>query len=131
MLSSLANIIILISIHHLPNFLKKFKMLFYMEWNEKKLNFATKKVVVFKSHTFEGVIHNMERRYRETESNGARRLSEILKVCADCQDSFTQAHEMYLLKIKIYQNYDLPIEQSYNFLKIKIKGGVVKLLKRF
>jgi len=47
-----------------------------------------KKVV--REHAFEGVLPNMERRYRETESNNVREeLAQYLNhtVCADCQGS--------------------------------------------
>ncbi|MFQ2150602.1 excinuclease ABC subunit UvrA [Aeromonas jandaei] len=69
--------------------------------------------VVVRKHPFEGILHNMERRYRETESNSVREeLSKYIanKSCASCGGSRLREEARHVF----VDNHNLPAiaEQS-------------------
>ncbi len=71
---------------------------------------------------FEGVIPNMERRYRETDSNTVREeLAKYLSyhLCTECQGSrlCKAARHVYIAERTLPQLTALPITQSLNFFK--------------
>ncbi|OOZ36647.1 excinuclease ABC subunit UvrA [Solemya velesiana gill symbiont] len=85
----------------------------------------------FKSHPFEGIIPNMERRYRDTESNAVREeLSRYLSIhpCRDCEGTrlneaarhvFVDDHTLPQIAampiakaLHYFQNLDLPGKQG-------------------
>lgn len=82
-----------------------------------------------KTDTFEGVIHNMERRYRETESDMVREeLSKYLstKPCETCEGTrlCQAARHVFVAKTTLPQVVALPIDQAKSFFeKLKLTGS--------
>ena len=75
-----------------------------------------------RNHTFEGVIPNMERRYRDSESNTIREeLARYLntQACDSCSGSRlrTQAHNVFIGKQPIHHVTAMPIERSLAFFE--------------
>ncbi|MDG2501414.1 MAG: excinuclease ABC subunit UvrA [Porticoccaceae bacterium] len=63
------------------------KILFGSDDEEITFNYVNDRGSVFRrQHKFEGVIHNMERRYRETESNSVREELSKYMTTSDCPD---------------------------------------------
>lgn len=81
-----------------------------------------------KKHVFEGIIPNMQRRYRESDSTSVRDdLSEYLstRVCAHCngQRLCEAARNVFIENVNLPTIADLSIEDSYKFFKnFKIAG---------
>ena len=81
-----------------------------------------------KEHTFEGVINNFERRYRETDSNAAREeLSKYLstKTCAACTGSRlrTAARHVFIEGETIQGLSVLPVGKALSFFQeLKLTG---------
>ena len=76
--------------------------------------------VVVRNHPFEGVIHNMERRYRETESNSVR--EELAKYianqpCPSCKGSRLrqEARHVYVEGVTLPQVSEMSIGEAPNF----------------
>ena len=90
-------------------------------------------------HVFEGVIPNMERRYRETDSNMVREeLAKymIQRACEACGGSRLrkEARYVYINNKTISDITNMPVEQAHVFFqKLKLKGQkaeiAVKILK--
>lgn len=84
---------------------------------------------IVKAHPFEGVLNNMERRYRETESTAvqeelAKYLSE--QPCPSCEGSRLrrEARNVFIGDKSIHQCTALPIEQaSAYFNQLKLEGA--------
>jgi len=75
-----------------------------------------------RSHTFEGVIPNMERRYRDSESNTIREeLSRYLNTqsCESCQGSRlkTGARHVFIGNQPVHRLTAMPIESSLDFFE--------------
>ena len=75
-----------------------------------------------RDHTFEGVIPNMERRYRDSESNTIREeLARYLntQACDSCSGSRlrTQARNVFIGKQPIHHVTAMPIERSLAFFE--------------
>ena len=75
-----------------------------------------------RNHTFEGVIPNMERRYRDSESNTIREeLARYLntQACDSCSGSRlrTQARNVFIGKQPIHHVTAMPIERSLAFFE--------------
>ena len=75
-----------------------------------------------RSHTFEGVIPNMERRYRDSESNTIREeLSRYLnsQSCESCQGSRlkTGARHVFVGNQPVHRLTAMPIESSLDFFE--------------
>ncbi len=81
-----------------------------------------------KRHTFEGIIHNFERRYRETDSASAREeLAKCLsaRVCGSCDGSRLQtaARHVFLEGHAIHELTCLPVDDCLNFFhRLKLHG---------
>jgi len=78
--------------------------------------------ITTKRHPFEGIIRNMERRYRETESNVVREeLSKFLSVhsCPDCQGTrlTRSARHVYISDQTIPDISSMPIDSAQAFFK--------------
>ena len=84
---------------------------------------------IVKAHPFEGVINNMERRYRETESAAvqeelAKYLSE--QPCPSCEGSRLrrEARNVFIGEHSIHQCTAMPIEQSFQYFNhLKLSGS--------
>jgi excinuclease ABC subunit A len=75
---------------------------------------------VKRSHRFEGVIHNMERRYRETESNTIREdLARFIssKACSQCGGSRlrVEARNVFVASRAVHDITALSIGHAYEF----------------
>jgi len=85
---------------------------------------------------FEGIIPNLERRYRETESNAVR--EELVKylsqqLCSDCQGTRLNEAARHVLVTghNLPQLTTLPIEQAQKFFaKLKLPGHKGKIAKK-
>lgn len=84
--------------------------------------------VVHKIHPFEGVIPNMERRYRDTESTSIREeLGRFLttSACPDCEGARLriEARNVFIKDKNLPEIADLPIEDACHFFnKLKLVG---------
>ncbi len=91
---------------------------------------------VHKIHPFEGVIPNMERRYRETESASVREdLAKFLttSACPDCLGARLrlEARHVYIGNKNLPTISDLPIEDATQFFKkLKLPGRRGKIAAR-
>lgn len=75
-----------------------------------------------KRHSFEGIIANMERRYRETDSTMVREeLAKYLshKVCEDCQGSRLNraARNVFINDYALHQTTAMPIRTALDFFQ--------------
>ncbi len=75
-----------------------------------------------KVHPFEGIIHNLERRYHETESNQVREeLTKYLSVqsCTDCEGTRLRkaARHVYITDKNLPDITDMSIETGLEFFK--------------
>ncbi|MDO8412699.1 MAG: excinuclease ABC subunit UvrA, partial [Gallionellaceae bacterium] len=75
-----------------------------------------------REHTFEGIIHNLERRYKETESPTVREeLAKHLNacVCPECQGTRLrlEARHVRVANQAIYELSALPLKQALVFFK--------------
>ena len=78
--------------------------------------------VTTKTHPFEGIIHNLERRYRETDSNTVREeLSRFLSIqpCPDCHGTRLnrEARHVFIEQYNLPDVTALPIGQAYEFFE--------------
>jgi len=78
--------------------------------------------VVVRNHAFEGVLHNMERRYRETESNSVR--EELAKYianqpCPSCNGSRLrqEARHVYVARTTLPQVAEMSIGETLSFFQ--------------
>jgi excinuclease ABC subunit A len=84
--------------------------------------------VTTKTHPFEGIIHNLERRYRETDSNTVREeLTRFLSVqpCTDCHGTRLnrEARHVFIEPYNLPEVTALPIGQAYEFFeKLELPG---------
>lgn len=91
---------------------------------------------VVRRHAFEGVIPNMTRRYRETDSNLVR--DELLKYmaeqpCPDCEGSrlCKAARNVFINKINLPEVVTYSIENAYEFFKrLKLPGSRGKIANK-
>lgn len=101
--------------------------------------FSDRGTKVTKQHAFEGIIPNMERRYRETESNMVREeLAKYLAVkpCPDCHGTRLALHaqHVFVANHKLPQIAAMPIDQClefFNHLELEGHRGIIaaKILK--
>jgi excinuclease ABC subunit A len=81
-----------------------------------------------RSHTFEGILHNMERRYRDTESNAVRdELAKymITRPCPECGGTRLNlaSRHVFINGTNLPQISALPISDALTFFhKLKLKG---------
>src|SRR3569623_1267503 len=83
---------------------------------------------VRRTHTFEGIIPNMERRYRETESNMVREeLAKYLshQPCPDCEGTRLriEARNVFLAGRNLPAVTAMSIERAYNFFHDLVLPG--------
>ncbi|KKO49477.1 excinuclease ABC subunit A [Arsukibacterium sp. MJ3] len=84
--------------------------------------------VVLRSHPFEGILPNMERRYRETESNSVRdELSKYLatQACPSCKGTRlrTEARHVFIGKTNLPEIVELSIGDCLTFFqKLSLQG---------
>jgi len=89
-----------------------------------------------KVQTFEGIINNMQRRYRETESNTVREeLGKYIsqQPCPTCKGTRLNeaARHVYVKDTTLPEITTLPIEQAQNFFqKLKLKGHKGKIAEK-
>ncbi len=92
--------------------------------------------VVIRSHTFEGVIPNLERRYRETDSAMVREeLAKYLnnKPCPECNGTRLrlEARNVKVANRTIHELSCLPLKQSMSFFEqLKLKGKKQAIAER-
>ncbi len=81
-----------------------------------------------KTHSFEGIINNLQRRYHETESNAVREeLTKFLSVqtCPECDGARlrTGARHVFIAKQSLPTITDMSIEECLKFFtKLKLPG---------
>ena len=81
-----------------------------------------------RSHPFEGVVHNMERRYRETESNVVRdELAKYMSLqdCPACEGTRlnTAARHVFIADKTLPEITSLPIQHAYDFFdQLNLQG---------
>ena len=89
-----------------------------------------------RTHAFEGVIPNMERRYKETESNAVRdELARYLSVhtCEQCNGSRLreEARHVFIGEMAIHDISALPIDETVDyFQKLKLEGSRAEIAYR-
>ena len=81
-----------------------------------------------RTHAFEGVLHTMERRYRETESNLVREeLAKFLSIqpCPECNGTRLNeaARHVFVQEKTLAELTAMPIQQSFDFFSaLKLSG---------
>ncbi|WP_108648090.1 excinuclease ABC subunit UvrA [Polynucleobacter rarus] len=99
-----------------------------------------KGVPVIKPHTFEGIIANFERRYRETDSSAVREelaKYQNVKVCPDCAGSRLRK-EARFVKVgegqssrAIFEVSNLPLKAAYQYFSdLNLKGAKREIADR-
>jgi excinuclease ABC subunit A len=89
-----------------------------------------------RTHRFEGVLHTMERRYRETESNLVREeLAKFLSVqpCPECHGTRLNvaARHVFVKGRTLAELTAMPIEQSFEFFDdLKLSGHRGEIAKK-
>jgi len=89
-----------------------------------------------RTHTFEGVMNTMNRRYHETESQAVREeLAKYLttQICGDCSGARLrlEARHVYFEKMNLPDVVELSIERTLEFFKnVKLKGQRGEIAKR-
>ncbi|MCW8852574.1 MAG: excinuclease ABC subunit UvrA, partial [Gammaproteobacteria bacterium] len=89
-----------------------------------------------RTHKFEGVLHTMERRYRETESNLVREeLAKFLSVqpCPECNGTRLNeaARHVFIKDRTLAELTAMPIEQSYEFFNaLELTGHRGEIAKK-
>lgn len=92
--------------------------------------------VVLRSHPFEGIVPNMERRYRETESNSVREeLSKYLasQSCPSCHGTRlrTEARHVFIGKTNLPEIVELSIGDCLTFFKLlTLQGQKAKIAEK-
>jgi len=82
-----------------------------------------------KTHTFEGILNNFKRRYRESDSNAVREeLSKYINSasCPDCSGSRlrVEARHVKVGDKNIHEICQLPLNQNYKFFsELKLEGA--------
>jgi len=89
-----------------------------------------------RTHKFEGVLHTMERRYRETESNLVREeLAKFLSVqpCPECHGTRLNeaARHVFIQEKTLAELTAMPIEKSFEFFDtLKLAGHRGEIAKK-
>ncbi|MFL0804707.1 MAG: excinuclease ABC subunit UvrA [Agarilytica sp.] len=89
-----------------------------------------------RSHTFEGVIPNMQRRFRETESSSVREeLTKFLSTmnCPECDGARlrSEARHVFIKGQNLPAITDLPVGDAYTyFKKLKFTGAKRKIAEK-
>ena len=99
------------------------KILFGSEDEEISFNYVNDRGTVFRrQHSFEGVIHNMERRYRETESQSVREELTKFMATSDCPDCGgtrlrKSARNVFVDNKRIEDIVSMPVGQCYDYFE--------------
>lgn len=99
------------------------KILFGSNDEEINFNYVNDRGTVFRrQHSFEGVIHNMERRYRETESQSVREdLAKFMATsnCPDCAGTRLRksARNVFVDNKRIEDIVSMPVGQCYDYFE--------------
>ena len=99
------------------------KILFGSDDEEITFNYINDRGTVFRrQHSFEGVIHNMERRYRETESQSVREdLSKFMATsnCPECAGTRLRksAHNVFIDNHRIEDIVSMPVGQCHAYFE--------------
>ena len=99
------------------------KILFGSENEEITFNYENDRGTVFRrEHSFEGVIPNMERRYRDTESNSVREdLSKYMATseCPDCDGTrlCKSARNVFVDNKRIEDIVSMPVGKCYEYFE--------------
>jgi excinuclease ABC subunit A len=105
----------------------------------KKINFTytgQKGQIFQRTHTFEGIVHNMERRYKETDSNKVREdLSKFMSVeqCPDCAGARLNeaARNVFIANKNLAEITTLSIGSCYDFFsQLKLLGKQGKIAEK-
>ena len=89
-----------------------------------------------RKHAFEGIVNNMQRRYRETESSSVREeLNKYMssEVCPDCRGARLgeSARHVFIDDTSLPTITDLPIGESYQFFnQLDLPGKQGKIAKK-
>jgi excinuclease ABC subunit A len=112
-------------------------LLFGSEEEEIDFCFMSEKgKIVHKIHPFEGVIPNMERRYRDTESASVREdLGRFLttSACSNCNGTRlkSEARNVFLQRKNLPDIVEMPIEEASKFFKqLKLSGRRGKISQK-
>lgn len=88
-------------------------------------------------HPFEGVLHNMERRYKETESSAVREeLAKFIsnRPCASCEGTRLrrEARHVYVENTPLPAISDMSIGHAMEFFNnLKLAGQRAKIAEKF
>jgi excinuclease ABC subunit A len=99
------------------------RILFGSDDEEISFNYVNDRGTVFRrQHSFEGVIHNMERRYRETESQSVREdLTKFMATsnCPDCAGTRLRksARNVFVDNKRIEDIVSMPVGQCYDYFE--------------
>ena len=99
------------------------KILFGSDDEEISFNYTNDRGTVFRrQHSFEGVIPNMERRYRDTESNSVREdLSKFMTTsdCPDCEGTrlCKSARNVYVDNKRIEDIVAMPVGDCFDYFE--------------
>ena len=99
------------------------KILFGSDDEEISFNYTNDRGTVFRrQHSFEGVIPNMERRYRDTESNSVREdLSKFMTTsdCPDCEGTrlCKSARNVYVDNKRIEDIVAMPVGECFDYFE--------------
>ena len=89
-----------------------------------------------RSHAFEGVIPNLERRYRDTDSSGVREeLAKYLssQVCPSCNGARLrlEARHVFVDNKTLPELVDMPVGDAHTyFTKLKFTGAKGKIAEK-
>jgi excinuclease ABC subunit A len=114
---------------------KQKKIILYGSGDEViQFNYVNDRGDVYKrSHSFEGVIPNLERRFRDTDSSSVRdELSKYLssQKCPECSGARLRQEARYVFvdKRNLTQITEMPVGEAFDyFTKLKFKGSRAKI----
>ncbi|MEZ8094872.1 excinuclease ABC subunit UvrA [Photobacterium swingsii] len=92
--------------------------------------------ITVRRHPFEGILNNMERRYRETESNAVREeLSKFVskKPCASCDGSRLrqEARNVFITETTLPEICELSIQEALTFFEqLNLTGQRAKIAEK-
>jgi excinuclease ABC subunit A len=113
------------------------KILFGSDDEEISFNYTNDRGTVFRrQHSFEGVIPNMERRYRDTESNSVREdLNKYMatSACPDCEGTrlCNSARSVYVDNKRIEDIVAMPVGECFDYFEtIDLPGRQGKIAEK-
>lgn len=111
---------------------KKYKEVILYGSGGEEINFSyvnDRGDVISRTHTFEGVVPNMERRYRDTESNSVR--EDLVKYmssqnCPDCNGTRLRkdARNVFIDEHTLPELTEMPVAEAYEYFSaLKLRGA--------